>query len=117
VHDPKGDPRDDETGSSEGSISAENPWLFDAVSDTLGPHTISADLESLSGRSTRSNGSSRSHKSSNSEGMNSTKSKQRRRRRSARKSSSSVLSDGNSRTGMPLGVFSIRNAAGRKCRI
>eukprot|EP00978_Attheya_sp_CCMP212_P049365 scaffold654921_cov118-Attheya_sp.AAC.1 len=107
VHDPKGDPRDDETGSSEGSISAENPWLFDAVSDTLGPHTISADLESLSGRSTRSNGSSRSHKSSNSEGMKPANSKQRRRRRSARKSSSSVLSDGNShvssRSGMPLG--------------
>eukprot|EP00978_Attheya_sp_CCMP212_P033683 scaffold137184_cov45-Attheya_sp.AAC.2 len=43
---------------------------LDAVSDTLVPHTISADLESLSGRSTRSsNGPSRSHKSSNSEGM------------------------------------------------
>mmetsp|Transcript_10657 Transcript_10657/g.15983 ORF Transcript_10657/g.15983 Transcript_10657/m.15983 type:complete len:789 (-) Transcript_10657:94-2460(-) len=43
----------------------ENPWLFEAVTDTLGPRIVSADMESLGGRSKRSNASKgdKSHRS------------------------------------------------------
>ena len=38
----------------------DNPWLFEAVKDTLGPRIVSADMESLGGRSNLSRGSKNS---------------------------------------------------------
>lgn len=56
-------------GSGDGEESAnsmisENPWLFGAVADTLGPQSASADVESLSGKSSRSRKSGESEMSS-----------------------------------------------------
>jgi hypothetical protein len=44
----------------------DNPWLFDAIEQTLGPRSPAADMDSISGRSgrsARSNRSNRSHRS------------------------------------------------------
>jgi hypothetical protein len=38
----------------------DNPWLFDAIEQTLGPRSPTADMESISGRSVRSGRSNRS---------------------------------------------------------
>jgi len=58
---------DDSPTSDAESIEGEgeNPWLFEAVTDTLGPRIVSADMESLGGRSKRSNASKgdKSHRS------------------------------------------------------
>jgi len=58
--------------ASDASSGFSNPWLFDAIEQTLGPRSPAADMESISGRSTRSgkshksNHSTKSHKSSHS---------------------------------------------------
>ncbi|GKZ01070.1 hypothetical protein MPSEU_001058700 [Mayamaea pseudoterrestris] len=51
------EPSDD---SSVTSQDTGNPWLFDTIEQTLGPRSLTADLESISGRSSRSG---RSHSS------------------------------------------------------
>jgi hypothetical protein len=44
-------PRDDVSASSGSTGMSPNPWLFDAVEQTLGPRSVTADMESLSGKS------------------------------------------------------------------
>jgi hypothetical protein len=59
--------------ASSDSSGFSNPWLFDALEQTLGPRSPTADMESISGRSTRSvnsqtsNRSGKSYKSSHSD--------------------------------------------------
>eukprot|EP00591_Stephanopyxis_turris_P008452 CAMPEP_0195513610 /NCGR_PEP_ID=MMETSP0794_2-20130614/5222_1 /TAXON_ID=515487 /ORGANISM="Stephanopyxis turris, Strain CCMP 815" /LENGTH=865 /DNA_ID=CAMNT_0040641665 /DNA_START=86 /DNA_END=2683 /DNA_ORIENTATION=+ len=67
--------------SADESSEEENDWLFDEVTDTLGPRGVTADMESLSGRSNRSKTSvgNRSHHSTS-------------RRRSSRRHKSSGAS-------------------------
>ena len=83
------------------SIEGENndnyndPWLFEAVTDTLGPRIVSADMESLGGRSNRSKRSNaskgdKSHRSVRSK--RSTKSGASTSRSSRRKSKSKSAS-------------------------
>lgn len=55
--------QDDASSESEG---LSNPWLFDAIEQTLGPMSPSADMESISGRSNRSGKSLKSNRSSKS---------------------------------------------------
>ena len=50
------DARSASSGSSSGGNP--NPWLLDAVTGTLGPRSMSADMESISERSNRSGGQS-----------------------------------------------------------
>lgn len=52
------------------STGLSNPWLFDVVEKTLGPKSVSADIESLSGRSERSQKSHTSFKSQRSSKSN-----------------------------------------------
>jgi hypothetical protein len=52
--------------SSSGSEGLSNPWLFDAIEQTLGPRSPAADMESISGRSNRSGKSHKSNRSSKS---------------------------------------------------
>jgi len=67
--------QDDASSESEGMS---NPWLFDAIEQTLGPRSPAADMESISGRSNRSgksiksNRSGKSHKSHRSQRSNPT---------------------------------------------
>ena len=61
--------KDDSSTDSDG---LSNPWLFDVMEQTLGPMSVTADMESISGRSSRSG---RSHKS----GRSSRRSRSRRR--------------------------------------
>lgn len=92
--------RDDESSSSQSDDEANNDWLFQEIQGTIGPVGAAADLESLSGRSTRSNRSKsslggKSHKSSRSikstksnKSTKSTKSSKSHRSTTSRKSSS-----------------------------
>ena len=57
------DALEDQKSVSSSSTGLSNPWLYDAVEQTLGPRSSTADMESLSGRSNRSG---KSHKSNNS---------------------------------------------------
>jgi len=52
----------DDNASSE-SEGLSNPWLFDAIEQTLGPRSPAADMESISGRSNRSGKSLKSNRS------------------------------------------------------
>ena len=54
------------TPSSSDTDGTTSPWLEGSIEQALGPRSSNADLESLSGRSTKSNTSQRSAKSSNS---------------------------------------------------
>lgn len=49
--------------NSSDSDGLSNPWLFDVVEQTLGPRSAAADMESISGRSSRSGRSQRSSRS------------------------------------------------------
>ncbi|KAL7565109.1 hypothetical protein ACA910_005117 [Epithemia clementina (nom. ined.)] len=51
----------DDDNSETASDGLSNPWLFDSVEQTLGPRSVAADIESMSGRSS---GSGRSYRSS-----------------------------------------------------
>lgn len=53
--------KDDSSTESDG---LSNPWLFDVVEQTLGPRSVAADMESISGRSSRSGRSQKSGRSS-----------------------------------------------------
>jgi len=53
--------KNDDEGSN-GSKEGDNPWLFEAVKETLGPRGMSADMESLGERSRHSHKSHRSSK-------------------------------------------------------
>lgn len=53
-------PSDDASSGSEG---LSNPWLYDAIEQTLGPRSPAADMESISGRSNRSGKSHKSNRS------------------------------------------------------
>ena len=64
--------KDDSSTDSDG---LSNPWLFDVVEQTLGPRSANADMESISGRSSRSG---RSMKSAH--GRSSRRSRSRHRR-------------------------------------
>merc|ERR1712238_650872 len=44
-------------------VNANDDWLFDGVTDALGPHDIAADLESLSSKRSCGNKSVKSHRS------------------------------------------------------
>ena len=56
----------DQASASSSSTGLSNPWLYDAVEQTLGQMSATADIESLSGRSDRSGRSQRSNASSKS---------------------------------------------------
>jgi hypothetical protein len=43
--------KDDVSASSVSTGMSPNPWLFDTVEQTLGPRSVTADMESLSGKS------------------------------------------------------------------
>jgi hypothetical protein len=43
--------KDDVSASSGSTGMSPNPWLFDTVEQTLGPRSVTADMESLSGKS------------------------------------------------------------------
>jgi hypothetical protein len=49
------EPRDDNSVHSGSTGMSANPWLFDTVEQTLGPRSVTADMESLSGKSDLSN--------------------------------------------------------------
>jgi hypothetical protein len=49
------EPRDDNSVNSGSTGMSANPWLFDTVEQTLGPRSVTADMESLSGKSDLSN--------------------------------------------------------------
>jgi hypothetical protein len=51
--------KDDDSASSDSTGKSPRTWLFDTVEQTLGPRSLSADMESLGGRSPRSNRVSR----------------------------------------------------------
>ena len=65
--------KDDDASSDSDGLS--NPWLFDTLEQALGPRSVTADMESISGKSTGSNRSHRSHRS-----VSSAKSTPRKRR-------------------------------------
>jgi hypothetical protein len=54
---------DDASSDSEG---LSDPWLFEAIEQTLGPRSPAADMESISGRSNRSGRSQKSNRSTRS---------------------------------------------------
>jgi hypothetical protein len=80
--------------SSDASGNGEDRWLFRNVTQTLGPRSTSADMESLSGKSHKSSKSWRSQRSSKSLGS---------RRPRKRKKGSSVGSRGNHRGSFSFG--------------
>jgi hypothetical protein len=47
--------KDDDSASSDSTGKSPRTWLLDTVEQTLGPRSLSADMESLGGRSSRSN--------------------------------------------------------------
>jgi hypothetical protein len=55
--------RDDVSASSGSTGMSQNPWLFDSVEQALGPRSVTADMESLSGRSDLSGKSPKSVRS------------------------------------------------------
>eukprot|EP00977_Amphora_coffeiformis_P007720 scaffold1690_cov182-Amphora_coffeaeformis.AAC.77 len=83
--------KDDSSTDSDGLTS---PWLFDVIEQTLGPRSATADIESVSVRSSRSGRSSRRSRS-RSRGRAQTCSSTRSRSRVSRDGSSSKQSIGN----------------------
>lgn len=79
---PRRDPATLEAGSVVSSNSGDNPWLFDALEQTLGPKSPTADIESLSGRSDRSGRSQKSSRSYRSATRSARSNRSRRRSRS-----------------------------------
>jgi hypothetical protein len=85
-------PADDASSGSEG---LSNPWLYDAIEQTLGPRSPAADMESISGRSNRSGKSHKSNRSgvsSKSRQSSRTSDTGKRSRSSKRRASSSSRS-------------------------
>jgi len=70
-------------------VNANDDWLFDGVTDALGPHDIAADLESLSSKRSCGNKSVKSHRSHRSH-----RSKKKGRSSRRKKSDDSVGSRG-----------------------
>jgi len=81
--------------------SKDNPWLYEAVKDTLGPRHTAADMESLGGRSKGANSvgnkSMRSNKSFSSAAANRTKRRSSRKSTTNKRSSNSSVGSNNSR--------------------
>ena len=55
------EPRDDNSVNSGSTGMSANPWLFDTVEQTLGPRSVTADMDSLTGKSNLSNMSPSNH--------------------------------------------------------
>lgn len=81
--------------------SKDNPWLYEAVKDTLGPRHTAADMESLGGRSKGANSvgnkSMRSNKSFSSAAANRTKRRSSRKSTTNKRGSNSSVGSNNSR--------------------
>lgn len=82
---------------SSGSEGLSNPWLYDAIEQTLGPRSPAADMESISGRSSRSERSLKSSRSGRSHHSQDT-SKSRSSRKSSSRRRATSASSGSAKT-------------------